>query len=165
MPRTPNHDCHICSTPVYIRPSTLAKSKSGKAFCSNECYGKFCQIQIPCAVCGNPMLSGKNAKTCSRACANKQKVGLRYKQLGRSTKDVVRDHRALKTKLINKVGSACERCKYDEVPEVLHAHHIIERCLGGRDELDNLELLCPTCHDVEHFRRRQAKKLMKTMLC
>jgi hypothetical protein len=43
----------------------------------------------------------------------------------------------------------CNRCHWKRYPEVLQAHH------RNRDKTDdrpeNLELLCPTCHEVEHY--------------
>ncbi|MCL0053320.1 HNH endonuclease [Dehalococcoidales bacterium] len=34
--------------------------------------------------------------------------------------------------------------------EMVHAHHIIPKSAGGKDELDNLETLCGVCHAMMH---------------
>lgn len=162
MQRHPNNNCFICTKAVYIRPSVLARSKSGHPFCSNECYGKFCRKPIECVVCGTEILAGKNKKTCSHACANKNRTGIKYKKLGRPNKDKVKDLRAIRLRLYEHLGKiSCERCNYDKISDVLQVHHVIERCEGGGDELENLELLCPTCHMEEHYHRNAAKKALK----
>lgn len=43
----------------------------------------------------------------------------------------------------------CEECGYDKHPEILQVHH------RDRDRhnntIDNLAVLCPTCHMEDHF--------------
>lgn len=36
----PNTTCYICGKPIYIKPSRINRSKSGKFTCSKECMGK-----------------------------------------------------------------------------------------------------------------------------
>lgn len=36
----PNTKCFACGKPIYIKPSRIARSKSGKFTCSKECMGK-----------------------------------------------------------------------------------------------------------------------------
>lgn len=36
----PNTKCFVCGKPIYIKPSRIARSKSGKFTCSKECMGK-----------------------------------------------------------------------------------------------------------------------------
>jgi 5-methylcytosine-specific restriction endonuclease McrA len=36
----------------------------------------------------------------------------------------------------------------------LHIHHIIPRCMGGSNKIDNLITLCEECHKEEHARLR-----------
>lgn len=151
--RNPNHDCHVCYKPFYIKPSALAKSSSGFGFCSKECFGKFCQKPKICPVCSTEFLAGKNAKTCSRACSNKNREGIKYD--GRRKSDKAVKYRATRLRLFEDRGAKCEECPYEEHPEVLQVHHIVERCEGGSDEPENLKILCPTCHAVEHLVRRK----------
>lgn len=40
----PNRECFICGKPIYIKPSRIARSKSGKFTCSTECMGKMRSI-------------------------------------------------------------------------------------------------------------------------
>lgn len=58
----------------------------------------------------------------------------------------------LKQRLLAERGAACERCGYDEVPGVLETHHKDRN--RRNNALPNLEVLCPTCHSVDHYRSR-----------
>jgi 5-methylcytosine-specific restriction endonuclease McrA len=44
--------------------------------------------------------------------------------------------------------SKCERCGYSEHPEILGVHHKDRN--RHNNDLSNLEVLCPTCHSLEH---------------
>ena len=44
----------------------------------------------------------------------------------------------------------CNRCGYDRYKSILRVHHK-DRNRANRNP-ENLEILCPTCHDEEHFR-------------
>jgi len=43
----------------------------------------------------------------------------------------------------------CERCSYDKFPEILVVHHKDRNRKNGAKE--NLEILCPNCHEEEHL--------------
>lgn len=143
--RNPNANCFVCKNPVYRRPVQLQVSK-GRAFCSLLCYGISQRKETPCLVCDLPILASKHARTCSRACANKYRAGIKYK-IGRPLKDKVRGQRALKIRLIDQRGAKCERCGYKKV-EILHVHHRDRN--RNNNSLENLELICPNCHGEEH---------------
>ncbi len=152
MKRHPNSHCAVCNKDIYRRPAEIALSKI--FYCSHECKGKSQQKLHKCAVCDNMILARKNKKTCSRACANKQKVGMKYKT-DRRVKDKVKDLEALRNRVIALHGNACVRCGYNKYP-ILHIHHIVEKSKGGLDDINNLELICPLCHAEEHYLRRFA---------
>ena len=101
-------------------------------------------------MCGKVFLSRRNRKTCSHACANVNRTGIKYKQAGRPSKDRVEDARALKKRLIDARESKRQRCTYSDV-NILVVHHIIRRSDGGTNDLENLELICPNCHAEIHF--------------
>ena len=143
--RNPNVNCIVCNRPVYRRPILLQASK-GRAFCGLLCYGISQRIEMPCVVCGAPIVASKNAKTCSRACANTHRAGIKYK-IGRP-RDKVVSERALKIRLVNQRGTKCERCGYSRV-EILHVHHRDRN--RDNNALENLELVCPNCHYEEHY--------------
>ncbi len=143
--RHPNTVCSFCKASVYKRPGEI---KKGPVFCSKICYGKACRKSHNCPVCGKEVLSGKNARTCSQACANKGRTGIKY-GTGEKNGKAKRNQR-IKKLLLSERGPKCERCGYDNI-FVLDAHHKIERCKGGTDDLSNLFLLCRNCHGTEHL--------------
>lgn len=153
--RKPNTKCAICNGSIYRRPSEI-KARKGKVFCSMACFGKSCRKERPCVVCGKPILAGLHKKTCSRSCANINRVGVKYK-IG-SPRDEVKSQQALKLRLISKRGKECERCGYDKY-EILQIHHK-DRDRKNND-LNNLELICPNCHFEEHYLE---KSWLKTKL-
>ena len=110
------------------------------------CYGISCRKEKPCIICGKPILSGANKKTCSRSCANKHRAGIKYK-LNRP-RDKVKSYQALKIRLLKVKGGNCERCGYNKY-EILQVHHKDRNRFNN--ELDNLELICPNCHFEEHY--------------
>src|SRR3989338_3979233 len=107
--RNPNTNCLICKKLIYRRPIEIAR---GKVFCSIVCYGISQRKEIPCIVCGKLILTGLNKKTCSRACSNKNRKGIKY-HLGRP-KDKVKSQQALKLKLLRERCIICERCGYSK---------------------------------------------------
>lgn len=143
--RKANTSCIVCTKPIYRRPGELEKNKK-QVFCSMRCYGISCRKEVPCVVCQKPILSSLHKKTCSRACANKQRVGISYK-INRP-RDKVVSQRALKIRLLDSRGKRCERCSYEKY-EILHVHHKNRNHNDNR--LENLELICPNCHYEEHF--------------
>ncbi|KKW32355.1 MAG: hypothetical protein UY77_C0026G0008 [Candidatus Uhrbacteria bacterium GW2011_GWA2_53_10] len=117
--RHPNTICHVCKTPVYRRPIEIKRNR-GRVFCSMICYGISCRKEMPCSVCGRPILSGLNKKTCSRSCANHRRTGMKY-HLNRP-KDKVVSQKALKMRLLKERGMACERCGL-QTYQILQVHH------------------------------------------
>ena len=142
--RKPNTVCIICGTSVYRRPVQLEASQ-GRAFCGQACYGVSNRKEKPCIVCGALILAGLHKKTCSRACANIHRTGIRYK-LGRPRDKVVAE-RGMKIRLLEQRGGCCERCGYSK-KEILHLHHKDRN--RSNNDLSNLELICPNCHYEEH---------------
>lgn len=143
--RSPNCGCAICAKPMYRRPSIIAK---GNVFCSMPCYRVSARKESPCIVCGEMILASKKAKTCSRACANKRRTGIKYKSGNLGNKASANSK--MRDMLVQLRGCACERCGYDN-KNVLQCHHIIERAKGGSNDPGNLELLCPNCHYTHHL--------------
>lgn len=143
--RHPNTNCLVCNKPIYRRKSQI-KQNNNHVFCSMICYGKFIRKEVPCPVCGTLIMAGLNKKTCSRACSNTHRTGIRYKM--NRPHDKVVNLRGLKIRLLSIFGKKCRRCSYDKV-EILQVHHINRN--RSDNELTNLELICPNCHFEEHF--------------
>lgn len=143
--RKTNINCIICARSIYRRPSEI-KANNGRVFCGVICYGISQRKEIPCTICGKLILAGFNKKTCNRACANKNREGIKY-HLG-SPRDKVKSQQALKIKLLKERGRKCERCDYDKY-EILQVHH--KNRDRKNNNLENLLLICPNCHCEEHF--------------
>lgn len=45
----------------------------------------------------------------------------------------------------------CQICGYTN-KEIMQVDHIKERCLGGKDSLENLQTLCPNCHAKKTYK-------------
>jgi hypothetical protein len=144
--RHPNTFCTVCNESIYKRPSQIKKN-NGHVFCGIECYRRSIRKERPCLVCGVPILARFNKKTCSRACANKHRAGIRYK-LHLPRKDKVVSERMLKLRLFRLRGTTCEVCSYNKV-QILHVHHKDRN--HQNNVFSNLQILCPNCHYEEHY--------------
>lgn len=148
--RKPNTHCDVCNSAIYRRPCEITRKKKG-FYCSQLCYGKAQRKEIPCIMCGKLILSGANKKTCSRDCANRNRIGIKYKSSGRPIKDKVRSYQSLKKRLLETRGEQCERCTFP-VYQILQVHHVDRN--RNNNNLKNLELLCPNCHASEHYLKK-----------
>jgi hypothetical protein len=146
--RNPNTHCVVCNKPIYKRPFEIQRNR-GNVYCDISCYGMACRKEKPCVVCGKLILSSANKKTCNRECANKHRVGIKYKF--NAPKDKVKAYKTLKTRLIRIRGKTCERCQYDK-HEILQIHH--KDSNRSNNNLDNLELICPNCHFEKHYLKK-----------
>lgn len=149
MPRIPNTTCSVCKTEIYRRPNELQRT-GGIAFCSQLCFGKHCRKDIPCVICGIPILSRLHRKTCSKEC---QEINNNRKDRNHSTgrKATVTDYRSrnFRRKFRKDRNNKCEACGYLGLYN-LHIHHIVEKRNNGNNTEENLLLLCPNCHSEIH---------------
>jgi hypothetical protein len=143
--RKPNTQCLICKKPIYRRRCEIERNK-GRVFCSNTCYGISCRKEKPCIICGKPILSSANKKTCSRGCSNKHRIGIKYKLNG--PKDKVKYYQFLKARLLQARGNVCQVCGYNKY-KILQIHHKDRNKFNNN--LENLELICPNCHYEKHY--------------
>ena len=79
-----------------------------------------------------------NRKYCSKACVNKNS-----KLIFEPTFTTVR-----KMMIRRNMLQSCQRCGYSESIEILGVHHIDRN--RKNNKLNNLEILCPNCHSLEH---------------
>ena len=122
-----------------------SRCKTAK-YCSRECYSKSLKGKgrtlCKCAFCGNEFLASKsqNRKFCSRACTSKQ------------SKETWKPKFSTVRKSMRRRGmiNFCERCGYDAEPKILGVHHKDRN--RKNNDMDNLEVLCPNCHSVEHLK-------------
>ena len=58
-------------------------------------------------------------------------------------------------KVMAHYGTKCDICGWDEIPEVLEAHH--RDYDRENNTIKNGQVLCPNCHRIIHFRERGFK--------
>ena len=143
--RNPNTNCVICSKPTYKRPIEIQRN-NGHVYCSQSCYWISLRKEKPCVICGYPILSVLNKKTCSRSCANRHRAGIKY--FRNRPRDKAQHYKSLKLRLLKNRGQNCEKCGYDKY-EILQVHH--KNRDRQNNNLENLELICPNCHAEEHY--------------
>ena len=76
-------------------------------------------------------------------------MGLKRKPIRRMSqkqRDRTEHLRQLWEVLYAELGGRCARCNTDRPP--LDVHHLLSRARGGQDELENLTLLCRSCHTM-----------------
>jgi hypothetical protein len=100
-----------------------------------------------CPVCNKEFQTQKDhpkEKTvCSKSCSNTHfrsgSQNPNYKESGTNYREV-----ALRSK-----KNICERCGWAKYVKVLEVHHVDRN--RSNNALENLLILCPTCHRVEHY--------------
>ena len=142
--------CETCSTEFYVPPSRIKQaSDQGSVirYCSRSCrdrtgaknpfYGKTHSEDSIRKMAAHP-----NRPKFARGQENPNFVryGIDFKPLyaGRSLKD----------RLLDTV-KACQGCGYDKILAIIQVHHVNRNRRDNRP--DNLRMLCPTCHWVEHY--------------
>jgi len=148
--RRPNTKCKVCGKDIYKRPAQI---KRGRIFCSLKCYGVDNRKEKPCVVCGKLIMAQFNKISCSRKCANIYRTGIKYKL--NQPRNKVKALRSLKLRLLKERGGRCERCGYNKT-EIIQVHHRDRN--NKNDDLGNLELLCPNCHNEEHLLEKSLLK-------
>lgn len=105
---------------------------------------KYKQIEKTCPICNSLFKvkqgESKEKVTCSRACANS------HFRSGKNHPNWKDESTRYRTKVeIN----SCERCGYNAYLEILQVHHKDRN--RQNNNVENLEVLCPNCHCIEHL--------------
>lgn len=120
-------------------------SRANKAkYCNPDCYHKAMskkgKTQYSCVHCGIGFLGAlsQKRKFCSKSCVNKA-----FKEIWKPDFSTVRKSMLLRGMLLK-----CVRCGFDAEPKILGVHHKDRN--RKNNTLENLEVLCPNCHSLEH---------------
>lgn len=139
------------------RISFKAKRDS-KKYCSNKCSAEFRRkhltVRLDCAFCGKVFMrntgdaskiKNKNKIFCGLECMFAAKI---KSAPGTNVFGSVR-------KWFSRFGrmKECARCHYSAEPGILVLHHKDRN--RENNALDNLEVLCPNCHTLEHFQENK----------
>src|SRR5438552_295928 len=121
--------------------------------------------EIMCAHCKTVVVRrSAGARYCSRQCYwdARGMSGIAPKQNFWRTRDVPdrNEFRIVRSKRLQRlymmaIQPWCGNCKWAQYPDVLELHHKDHNQSNGKRE--NLELLCPTCHDVHHYLTKSGK--------
>lgn len=155
--------CLNCSENFSVR---AADANRGAKFCSRSCSAKFNtrkryaesnKPNVKCAYCKEMFY--KSEKRIERV-----KSGLHF--CSRTHKDLAQRLDGLPALHLPHYGNGmhnyrdiafrdvdspeCARCGFKDTPEVLQVHH--KDCNRANNDISNLEIVCPTCHEVEHFK-------------
>lgn len=151
--------CDNCGDDFNKKPSRITRSKNN--FCSKECQGEYKTIsstkETTCGHCGKDIVKfkreieeSKSGKVfCNSSCSASYNGKLFIEDKAKNWQGGFYSYR---TRALKEYGLVCNNCGFKEVPEVLQVHHIDR----NRDNniLSNLEVLCPTCHNIDHFNNK-----------
>lgn len=114
-------------------------------FCSLQCVKSPPLEARLCEYCGIEFIPKKvGIRFCTKACGSKSRWQ------GKDTR--VRQTR--KTQLLQS-SPKCSRCGYFKVSGILQLHHKDRN--QDNNSFGNLELLCPNCHEEEHFENKDGR--------
>ncbi len=162
-------ECPACHKTFSLAPWDAKR----RTFCSRGCATKSAVISPrftnrvekvgrTCPVCSATYLArpreieqGRHL-TCSQACG-RVLVGINRTRTNKMCPSTQR-RRVLKQR-----EPRCERCGYDNIPEILTLHHKDENRLNGEDS--NLLVLCWNCHMELHFLARTGPYKRSSVQC
>lgn len=148
--------CQTCNKPFEAREADVKRGRG--RYCSLSCSSSRPrppkEANCSCDYCGEqfyrpPSKIRSKYTFCNRSCKE------RAQSLDtEGFRDMVPSHYGTREATYREVAfrhqeRRCNRCGYDEHPEVLEVHHIDRNRKNNTSQ--NLEVLCPTCHRVEHF--------------
>ncbi len=144
--------CATCSADFY------APKHAGKRYCSQKCFRVSTRKQIErvCDLCGTLFARRPSSLACSRSglvfCTRKckdeaQRMG-RYKAVlfPKHHKDGSCSYRKI---AFRHYAAKCNRCGFDAFVGILRVHHRDRNRKNNHP--DNLEILCPNCHEIDHL--------------
>jgi len=135
-------------------------------FCSVNCAREHQKIlhsfEAECAWCANKFhkkISTKgNSRSglyfCSRLCKDKAQ------SLEGGIKEIQPNHygeikKNYRETAFKNLPARCNRCDFAAYPEILEVHHKDHN--HHNNTVDNLEILCPNCHEIHHFETKSGK--------
>jgi len=137
--------CPHCHNDFKVKPGSKVR------YCSIQCFNRRgrrnADMVRQCLHCGKnyEREAGQiKRKFCSHQCRTAHRYGKTQYKLG------IRKTWSLKPEIdLKNFFSRCQRCGWHKEPKILHRHH------KDRDRANNspknIEILCPTCHVLEHF--------------
>jgi len=133
-------DCAICNKKFSHISSRVNKAK----YCSRKCYHKGQRLNgtviKACRYCLKEFKSSPSQKRiyCSMSCIGKETLKTFKPKYTTVRKMMIRRN----------LIKACNRCGYNKYTSILGIHHKDRN--RDNNSMENLEVLCPNCHSIEH---------------
>jgi hypothetical protein len=164
--RTIKTNCINCNTQFDVEIKEINRG-NGK-FCKRSCFQEWRKnnyigkdANVTCAQCGKEFYKNKSKQSlsksglffCCRKCKDTaQRIG--------GIEEIQPDHyndgsSSYRTIAFREREKSCEVCGYDTHPAILQVHHIDRD--RTNNSIDNLIILCPTCHFEEHYNNRDGQ--------
>lgn len=153
------YTCETCSREFYTTPSRVRQNERNGTcirFCSKACYGTGKTGD------GNPMWGKK--QTPESIAATRNHPNRRVFDASRDNPNFARwglephvnsTNARWRRKLAEVRGLKCERCGFDAYPNIVQVHHVDRN--RKHNVAENLMLLCPNCHEIEHFEAKDGR--------
>lgn len=164
MTKTIPRTCRHCKRD--FQASLKEVNRGNGHFCSRSCSSK--QKRSPasnclCQTCKTPFYrSPSRRKTksgylfCSRKCKElAQTIGTDSSLYDMMPAHYKSGNTAYRRIAFSFLPVECNRCHYAKIPEVLQVHHKDRD--RSNNQIHNLEILCPTCHEEDHFLNRDGR--------
>lgn len=154
MPKS-NCTCTTCDKRFYKKPSVIQQSTTGKHYCSKECQyrGQKRGEYVNCTTCSKRIYKARSDFDknitgqffCSKKCQAVEQNAFGALSNNFKGKDV-KDYRV---KAFRYLDHLCNRCGFNDHTKILQVHH--KDANRSNNNIENLEILCPNCHCLEHF--------------
>lgn len=135
-------------------------------YCSSSCAGdaRKRSVKMTCDFCKSEYeVSYSHSKSksglhfCSRACKDQaQHIKHGFSAMHPDHYGTNTNYRFL---AFSNHAHKCDVCGWNEIPDVLEVHH--KDSNHSNNSLDNLQILCPTCHVVAHYKSKTGKYAYK----
>lgn len=149
-----NCSCFHCGKEIYRKPSRL--KKNNRNFCSIECSSKTIKEEFgtykeyDCNQCGKKVIKTKNQRRSSKSglcfCGNDCKNSYIASNLRWSDNPL--SHRQRRPRLLESSNHCCQKCGYNDFPELLDIHH--NDGDHSNNKWENLRVVCVRCHQEHH---------------
>ena len=145
-------ECPTCKTHFWRDKRGYNKAK-GLIYCSTDCKHENDRTIVECAYCKQPVTKTNSALEGSRSglyfCCREhkdlaQRIENNNQELWLPHYGSSKEYRA---KALREYGRSCSHCGYDEL-DINVVHHIDRN--RDNNELDNLLVVCPNCHEAIH---------------
>jgi 5-methylcytosine-specific restriction endonuclease McrA len=142
--------CFTCETTI-----NAIGSRDTQKYCSRSCQyiaRKLKPLKVKnCLCCQIEFVPRKkNIKYCTKQCAGKHGSEIQ-KQSG-----FYQSYKAAK-RILLKDSVGCSKCGWNQEPAILELHHIDRD--RKNNHLSNLTILCPNCHSLDHFLKKDGQFL------